>query len=69
MTYSQNFIDVIEKEEVLLQYPKVKEKLNLLKETVEDVIEHLWCSKDQDAEGVLSKKADIKKELKAKLTL
>ncbi|GGH77329.1 hypothetical protein JOD43_001339 [Pullulanibacillus pueri] len=26
MTYSQNLIDVIEKEEVLLHYPKVKEK-------------------------------------------
>ncbi|GGH88788.1 transposase [Pullulanibacillus pueri] len=49
ITYSQNLMDVIEKEEVLLQYPKVKEKLSLLKETVEDDIEHLRCSKDQDA--------------------
>lgn len=49
ITYSQHLIEVIEKEEVLLQYPKVKEKLNLLKETVEDDIEQLQCSKDQDA--------------------
>lgn len=47
--YSQKLIDVIEKEETLVQYPKVKEQLNLLKETVEDDIEHLQISEDQDA--------------------
>ena len=31
------------------QYPKVKEQLNLLKETIEDDIEHLQIFKDQDA--------------------
>lgn len=35
--------------EVLLQYPKVKEHLNLLKETVEDDIERLQSLKDPDA--------------------
>src|SRR5690606_14671625 len=30
-------------------YPKVKEQLNLLKETVDDDIEHLQISEDQDA--------------------
>jgi hypothetical protein len=47
--YTQKLINIIEKEEKLLQYPKVKEQLNLLKETVQDDIEHLDGSKDQDA--------------------
>jgi hypothetical protein len=47
--YCQKLIDVIEKEETLTQYPKVKEQLNLLKETIADDIEHLQISEDQDA--------------------
>ncbi len=47
--YCQKLIDVIEKEDSLTQYPKVKEQLNLLKETVADDIEHLQISEDQDA--------------------
>lgn len=47
--YSQKLIDVIEKEESLSQYPKVKEQLNLLKETVTDDIEHMQSSEDKDA--------------------
>lgn len=49
IAYSQELIAVVEKEEALLQYPKVKEQLNLLKETVADDIEQLQCSKDHDA--------------------
>ncbi|WP_044023083.1 IS1182-like element ISBsp4 family transposase [Bacillus sp. SG-1] len=44
-----SFIEVIEKEETLLEYPKVKEQLNLLKETVADDIEQLQSMNDQDA--------------------
>jgi hypothetical protein len=47
--YCQDLIDVIEKEEVLVQYPKVKERLNLLKETVADDVEQLQISEDKDA--------------------
>jgi transposase len=47
--YCQKLIDVIEKEENLIQYPKVKEQLNLLKETVTDDIEHLQSFEDKDA--------------------
>lgn len=47
--YCQKLIEVIEKEESLIQYPKVKEQLNLLKETVTDDIEHLQISEDEDA--------------------
>jgi hypothetical protein len=49
LEYCQKLIDVIEKEEILTQYPKVKEQLNLLKETVADDIEHLQISEDKDA--------------------
>lgn len=47
--YCQELIKVIEKEEVICEYPKVKEKLNFLKETVADDIEHLQLSQDEDA--------------------
>ncbi|MEK5390067.1 IS1182 family transposase [Margalitia sp. FSL K6-0131] len=47
--YCQKLMDVIEKEDTLTQYPKVKEQLNLLKETVTDDIEHLQISEDKDA--------------------
>lgn len=47
--YCEELIDVIEKEEVIKQYPKVKEKLNLLKEMVDDNHYHLGLSKDTDA--------------------
>jgi IS5 family transposase len=49
IAYSQKLIHVIEKEETLAQYPKVKEQLNLLRETVEDDIERLQSLNDQDA--------------------
>jgi hypothetical protein len=47
--YCQKLIKVIEKEESLIQYPKVKEQLNLLKETVTDDIEQMQSSEDKDA--------------------
>lgn len=49
IVYSQELIKVIEKEENLVQYPKIKEQLNLLKETVADDIEQLQSINDQDA--------------------
>lgn len=47
--YSKKLIEIIEKEATIVQYPKVREQLNLLKETVSDDIEHLQISQDQDA--------------------
>jgi hypothetical protein len=47
--YSQKLIEVIEKEKTICEYPKVKEKLNVLKENIEDDLEHLQISVDQDA--------------------
>src|SRR5699024_11995004 len=50
--YCQKLMNVIENEEAISQYPKVKEKLNLLKETVSDEIENLRISEDEDAKIV-----------------
>lgn len=40
---------MIENAEAIFNYPKVKEKLNLLKETVKDDIEQLRISENEDA--------------------
>ena len=47
--YCEELIAVVEKEEILKQIPKIKEKLNLLKEMVEDNNYNLGLSKDKDA--------------------
>ncbi|PEA53314.1 IS5/IS1182 family transposase [Bacillus pseudomycoides] len=49
LEYCQKVIEVIEKEETIREYPSVKEKLNYLKEIVEDHQEHLQFSQDPDA--------------------
>lgn len=49
ISYSQKLIEVMENEEILKEYPKVKQELNFLKEVVQDDIEHLVESNDQDA--------------------
>ncbi|MEH7743422.1 transposase, partial [Bacillus subtilis] len=49
LDYCQKVIDAVEKEESIREYPKVKEKLNYLKEIVEDHVEHLQFSNDPDA--------------------
>ena len=47
--YCKKLIDVIENDGSISEYPKVKENLNLLIETVADDIEHLKISEDEDA--------------------
>lgn len=47
--YCKKLIDAIKKEESICAYPKVSEKLNLLQETIEDDLEHLKTSMDEDA--------------------
>jgi transposase len=47
--YCQKVIRVVEKEEMIRENPNVKEKLNYLKEIVEDYQEHLQFSEDADA--------------------
>lgn len=47
--YCEKLISVIEKNNVISQYPKVKEKINLLKELIEDDLEMLEFANDKDA--------------------
>ena len=47
--YCQKLIDFLETESGIAQLPKIMEPLNLLKETVEDDLEQLRISADQDA--------------------
>lgn len=49
VTYCEKLIEVIEKEPKVAQVPSVKERLNLLKEVVEDYQIHLSYSSDEDA--------------------
>ncbi|TFB12714.1 hypothetical protein E3U55_17100 [Filobacillus milosensis] len=49
INYTQELIKVIDQEPTLKNYPKIKEPLNLLKETLEDDIEFLQESNDPDA--------------------
>ena len=49
LEYTQKLVEVIEKEPTLTEFPKVKEPLNLLKETVEDDLLELQQSEDPDA--------------------
>jgi hypothetical protein len=50
LEYCQKLMNVIENRETIFRYPAVKEKLNMLKELVEDDLEELdLLSKDSDA--------------------
>ena len=49
LSYCHELEKEIESDEVLRSMPKVKEKLNLLKETIEDTKDHYTLSKDPDA--------------------
>lgn len=49
LSYCGNLEKEIESDEVLRSMPRVKEKLNLLKETIEDTLDHYTLSKDPDA--------------------
>lgn len=47
--YTQQVLNVVDEHPTLKSYPKIKESFNLLKETVEDDLEHLQLSTDPDA--------------------
>src|SRR5665647_345710 len=53
LTYCKELERIIEKEPTLSSIPAVKEKLNLLKETIEDTQENFTLSKDTDAKTCL----------------
>ena len=47
--YCKKLIDVIDSNEIVSQYPKIREKTNLLKELIKDDIEMLGLNMDNDA--------------------
>lgn len=47
--YCQDLVKAIEKNDVIAAYPKVREKLNMLNETLEDDINHIQACADADA--------------------
>lgn len=47
--YCKKLIEIVRANEVLSNYPDVKEKINILEETIEDDLEKLTLSKDEDA--------------------
>lgn len=49
LMYCSKLIGFISTDQVVASYPKVKEKLDLLNETVEDTYDHYTLSKDEDA--------------------
>lgn len=49
LAYSKELENQVEKDESISSIPAVKEKLNLLKETIEDTQENMVISKDEDA--------------------
>ena len=49
LEYCKQLLSIVKDNEDVCSYPKVQEKLNLLEESVNDDIEHLETSKDNDA--------------------
>lgn len=41
LVYCQELIEIVESNGVLMKYPKIKEKVNILKENIEDDLNHL----------------------------
>ena len=49
MEYCTKLLAVVKEHEEIAHYPKVSEKINLLEETLQDDIEHMTISNDEDA--------------------
>lgn len=49
LAYTQSLLDKVSEDKILINIPKVQERLNLLKETLEDIQDHYTTSKDKDA--------------------
>lgn len=47
--YCNKLIKIVKADEILANYPSVKEKINILEETIEDDMEKIALSKDEDA--------------------
>ena len=49
LAYTQSLVDKVAEDEILINIPKIKERLNMLKETLNDIQDHYTTSKDKDA--------------------
>ena len=49
LAYTQSLVDKVSEDKILIHIPKIQERLNLLKETLEDIQDHYTTSKDKDA--------------------
>ena len=49
LAYTQSLLDKVSEDKILMHIPKIQERLNLLKETLEDIQDHYTTSKDKDA--------------------
>ena len=49
LAYTQALIDKVSEDEIRIHIPKIKERLNMLKETLDDIQDHYTTSKDKDA--------------------
>ena len=50
LSYTQALVDKVSEDEILINIPKVQERLNMLKETLGDILDHYTTSKkDRDA--------------------
>ena len=49
LAYTQALIDKVSEDEIRIHIPKIKERLNMLKETLDDILDHYTTSKDKDA--------------------
>lgn len=49
LDYTKALLDVVSADEALINVPKVKERLNMLRETLADIEDHYVTSKDEDA--------------------
>ena len=49
LAYTQALVDKVSEDEILINIPKIKERLNVLKETIGDILDHYTTSKDKDA--------------------
>ncbi len=58
LEYTQQLITTISEDEIIINYPKVKERLNMLKESIEDIADHYTTSTNDSDARIGHKSAD-----------
>ena len=69
LDYTKDLLDVVGSNPCLAEVPKIKERLNMLKEVLSDIEDHYVTSKDEDARiGHKSKDASFFTRVKTPLS-